>query len=119
MKKTILTVALATLASVALAADVEKTTTTTTEGGGSSTTVKTTTSSGTVTEYAPGKTFIVKESSGPVTYHYGDKVTYVTGRGKTISDDEARTRIKAGAPVHVLSPPQGSAPITSGVEPDD
>src|SRR5438477_416450 len=64
-------------ASFAIAADTETTTTT-----------KTTTSRGTISEYAPGKTFIVKETSGPVTYRYGKKVTYVTRGGKTLSEDD-------------------------------
>src|SRR4051812_39088558 len=119
MKKTILSLAFATLASVALAADVEKTTTTTTTGGGAVSTTQTTTSSGTITEYTPGSTFIVKESSGPVHYRYGDKVTYVTKSGKTISDDEVRTRIKVGAPVHVHYTTDGDARVISRVELDD
>ena len=76
-------------ASVAFAAETVSTTTTTT------------TSSGTISEYSPGSTFIVKESSGPVTYRYGEKVTYVTRGGKTLTDDQVRTRIKVGAPVSV------------------
>jgi hypothetical protein len=119
MKTTILSLALATLASVALAADVEKTTTTKTEGGTTTTSTKTTTGTGTITEYTPGTTFIVKESSGPVTYRYGDKVTYVTRSGKTIGDDEVRTRIKVGAPVHVHYTTHGSDRIISRVELDD
>src|SRR6185436_10403685 len=77
-----------------VAGDKEKTTTTTTE-------TKTTTSTGTITEYSPGETFIVKESSGPVTYHYGKKVTYVTRSGKEIPETELKTRIKVGSPVTV------------------
>jgi hypothetical protein len=121
MKKTILSVAFATLASVALAADVEKSTTTTTTGGGttSTTTTKTTTGSGTITEYTPGTTFIVKESSGPVTYHYGKHVTYVTKSGKTIPEAEVRTRIKVGAPVHVHYTTEGDNRVISRVEVDD
>jgi hypothetical protein len=119
MKKTLLSVAFATLASVALAVDVEKTTTTTTNGGTVSTSTKTTTSSGTITEYTPGSTFIVKESSGPIKYRYGKSVTYVTKSGKTISDDEVRTRIKVGAPVHVYYVTEGSDRVISRVEIDD
>ena len=58
------------------------TTTTTTAGG---TTTSVTTSSGTLHEYTPGTTFIVKETSGPVTYKYGTTVTYVTKKGKTLT----------------------------------
>jgi hypothetical protein len=119
MKKTILSLAFATLASVALAVDVEKTTTTKTEGGTTTTSTKTTTSSGTITEYTPGSTFIVKETSGPVTYRYGKSVTYVTKSGKTISDAELKTRIKVGAPVHVHYTTDGDARVISRVEIDD
>ncbi len=109
MKKTIIAL-LSIVASAAIAAD-EKTTTTTT--------TSTTTSTGTITEYAPGKTFIVKETSGPVTYHYGEKVTYVTKKGKTLSDDEVRTRIKVGAPVSVHYTTKGNDRVISRVEIDD
>ena len=42
----------------------------------------TTYGSGTITEYSPGSTFIVKESSGPVTYNYGDRVEYARPGGR-------------------------------------
>jgi hypothetical protein len=109
MKKAILSMTIAAVASVAFAADVTT----------SSTTTTTTTGTGTVTEYAPGKTFIVKESSGPVTYRYGKKVTYVTKKGTTLSDDEVRTRIKVGAPVSVHYATEGSDRVISRVEIDD
>lgn len=90
MKKVIIPI-LALCASVAIAAEVTTETTTT----------KTTTSTGTVHEYSPGSTFIVKEETGPVNYRYGKSVTYVTKSGKTLTDDQVRTRIKVGAPVSV------------------
>ena len=106
MKRTILSVAIATFASVAFAADVTTTTTTTT-------------GTGTLTEFSPGQTFIVKETSGPVTYHYGKKVTYVTKKGKTLSDDQVRTRIKVGAPVSYHYVTEGDRRVISRVEIDD
>ena len=64
MKKILIPI-LALCASAAIAADVvEKTTT-----------ITTTTGNGTITEYVAGKTFIVKETSGPMAYRYGKKVT--------------------------------------------
>ena len=108
MKKSILTVGLSALASIALAADVTTTSTTTT-----------TTGTGTITEFTPGSTFVVKESSGPVKYRYGKKVTYVTRSGKTLTDDEVRTRIKIGAPVSVHYLSEGSDRVISKVEIDD
>jgi hypothetical protein len=106
MKKILLSILGAT-AAVAIAAEVETTTTTTT------------TSTGTISEYAPQKTFIVKETSGPVTYRYGKKVTYVTKKGKTLSDDEVRTRIKVGLPVTVHYLKEGDARVINRVEIDD
>src|SRR3954451_22506589 len=109
MKKTITTLlACVAAASLACAADVTTSTTTTTTSG-----------SGTLTEYSPGKTFIVKESSGPVTYHYGKDVTYVTKKGKTLSDDEVRTRIKVGSPVTYHYSTEGDNRVIDRVEIDD
>jgi hypothetical protein len=107
MKKLLIPI-LAVCASAAIAADVTETTTT-----------KTTTGTGTISGYAPGKTFIVKETAGPVTYRYGKKVTYVTKKGKTLSDDEVRTRIKVGAPVSVQYSTEGENRIINRVEVDD
>ena len=111
MKRTLIT-ALALIAAAAIAADEKKTTSTTT------TTTTTTTGSGTITEYSPGKTFILKESSGPVTYRYGEKVVYVTRKGKTLTDDEVRTRIKIGAPVSVHYSTVGQDRVIDRVEVD-
>ena len=81
--------------------------------------VKTTTTTGTIEEYAPGKTFIVKETSGPVTYHYGTKVEYVTKKGKVLTDDDVRTRIKVGSPVSVHYVTEGERRMIRRVEIDD
>jgi hypothetical protein len=88
MKKTIMSMALAMMTSVAFSADVTSTTTSTT-------------STGTIHEYSPGSTFIVKEESGPVRYKYGKKVTYVTKSGRELDEATVRTRVKVGAPVTV------------------
>src|SRR5438309_2191497 len=109
MKKIIIPI-LALCASAAIAADTVESTTTTT---------KTTTSTGTITEYAPGKTFIVRESSGPVTYRYGEKVAYVTRSGRALSDEDVRTRIKIGLPVSVHYVTEGQNRIIHRVEIDD
>ena len=85
----------------------------------STTTTSVTRSTGTISEYAPGSTFVVKETSGPVTYRYGKTVTYVTKGGKTLSDDEVRTRIRVGAPVHVHYSSEGDDRVISRVEIDD
>ena len=90
MKKTLLSMALAAVAPFAWAQVSETTTTTTTTEG-----------NGTITEYAPGKTIMLKESSGPRIYHFGKTVTYVTRSGKTLDEDVVRTRVKVGVPVRV------------------
>jgi hypothetical protein len=92
-----------------LAVDKETTTTTT----------KTTTSTGTISEYAPGTTFVVKESSGPVTYKYGKKVVYTTKSGKEIPEAELKTRIKVGSPVSVDYVTEGDTRVVNKIVVDD
>jgi hypothetical protein len=106
MNKTALSLACALVVSTAFAADEVVSTTTTT-------------STGTVSEFTPGSTFVVKEKAGPVKYKYGKKVTYVTKSGKTLTDDEVRTRIKVGAPVSVHYATEGDQRVISKVEIDD
>jgi hypothetical protein len=90
MKKTLVIMALAIAAPFAWAQVSETTTTTTTTEG-----------NGTITEYTPGNVIVLKESSGPRTYHFGKTVTYVTRSGKVLNEDVVRTRVKVGAPVRV------------------
>jgi hypothetical protein len=111
MTKTILSLAVAALTTVAFAKDKVVTST--------ATTTDSTIGTGTITEYSPGKTFIVKETSGPVTYRYGKEVHYVTKKGTRLSEDEVRTRVKVGAPVHVHYTTEGSDRVISSVELDD
>ena len=89
MKKLLLSIALAVASPFAWAQVSETTTTTTTEGGG------------TITSFTPGNTIVLRESSGPRTYHFGKTVTYVTKSGKVLDEDTVRTKIKVGVPVHV------------------
>ena len=83
------------------------------------TTTTTTTSTGTLTEYVPGTSFVVKETSGPVSYRYGDKVTYVTRSGQTLTDEQIKTRVKVGAPVSVHYSTEGEDRIIDRVEVDE
>jgi hypothetical protein len=106
MKKAILSIAAAVVATTAFAADTVTSTTTTT-------------STGTLEEYTPGSTFVVKESSGPMKYRYGKKVTYVTKSGKVLTDADVKTRIKVGSPVTVHYGTEGDARVISKVEIDD
>jgi hypothetical protein len=108
MKKTIMSILCAGIASaIAIGAEVTTTTTTTTYG------------TGTIEEFTPGTIFVVKEKAGPVKYLYGKKVTYVTKSGKTVSGDEIRTRIRVGSPVRVYVDSEGDAKVINKVEIDD
>jgi hypothetical protein len=90
MKKTILALALAVAAPFAWAQVSETTTTTTTTEG-----------NGTITEFTPGSTIVLKETAGPKHYRFGKTVTYVTRSGKVLDEGVVKERIKVGVPVHV------------------
>jgi len=90
MKKMLLSIALAIVAPLAWGQVSETTTTTTTTEG-----------SGTITQYSPGSTIVLKESTGPRTYRFGKTVTYVTRSGTVLDEAAVRTRIKVGIPVRV------------------
>lgn len=90
MKKIVISLALALAAPFAWGQVSETTTTTTTTEG-----------NGTITEYTPGNTIVLKETSGPRTYHFGKTVTYVTRSGKVLDPDVVRTRVRVGVPVRV------------------
>ena len=110
MKKLLLSIAVAAAAPFAWAQVSETTTstTTTTEGGG------------TITEFTPGRTIVLKESSGsPRSYRFGKTVTYVTKSGTTLTDADVKARIKIGAPVRVLYATEGDTRIINKVEIDD
>ncbi len=94
---------------------------TTKSGDGTTTTEKTTTttSTGTITEYTPGKTIIVKEEAGPRTYTVGEKVVYVTKGGKTIPEAEVRQRLRSGAHVSVHYAKNGEVMTASRIVVDD
>src|SRR5437667_9115180 len=89
MKKLILSMALAVAAPFAWAQVSETTTTTTTEG------------SGTITEFSPGSTIVLKETAGPRHYRFGKKVVYVTRSGKELDETTVRTRVRVGVPVRL------------------
>ena len=90
MKKTLISLVLAVVAPFAWAQVSETTTTTTTTEG-----------NGTITDYTPGSTIVLRETSGPRTYRFGKTVTYVTRSGKVLDEDTVRTRVKVGIPVRV------------------
>jgi hypothetical protein len=98
MKKVLVSIALAVAAPFAWAQVSETTTTTTTTEG-----------NGTITEFTPGSTIVLKESSGSRHYRFGKSVTYVTRSGKTLDEATVRTRVKVGVPVRVHYMGEGDA----------
>jgi Rieske Fe-S protein len=119
MKTKLHSLAFAILASTAVIAQDSTTTKTTTVNPDGSTTTQTTTTTGTIHEYVPGTTFVVKETSGPVTYRYGKTVSYVTKGGKIISADDVKTRIRVGLPVSVHYYMDGDTRVVQRVVIDD
>jgi hypothetical protein len=106
MKKTLLTTALAVVASFAWGQtlrqplmktqDVPKQPQQTTN-----TTSTAAEDTGTITQYTPGSAIVLKETSGPVHYRFGKTVTYVNRSGKVLDEKTVKTRIKVGVPVRV------------------
>jgi hypothetical protein len=90
MKKVLLSIALACVATFAWGQVSETTTTTTTTEG-----------TGTITEYTPGSAIVLKETAGPVRYRFGKTVTYVTRSGRPLDETTVKTKIKVGVPVRV------------------
>ncbi len=110
MKKLLLSIGLAAVAPLVWGQTESSTTTTTTT---------TTTGTGTITEYTPGSSIVLKETSGPRTYHFGKEVVYVTKSGKVIDADKVRERVKVGVPVHVIYSGEGENMVVNKVELED
>jgi hypothetical protein len=64
-------------------------------------TTSTTDADGTITEYTPGSAIVLRESSGSVRYRFGKTVTYVTRTGKVLDKNTVNTKIRVGVPVRV------------------
>ena len=103
MKKTLVSMALAVIAPLAWGQVSQTTTTTTTE------------SNGTITEFTPGNTLVLKESSGPRHYRFGKTVTYVTRSGTALDEATVKTKIKVGVPVRVHYMTEGNAMVVDRV----
>jgi len=105
MKRMLLSMALAAVASVAWGQTTRqplmKTQDVPQQRQTTSTTTTTTEGTGTITEFTPGSAIVLKESSGPRHYRFGKTVTYVTRSGKVLNEDTVRTRVKVGVPVRV------------------
>jgi len=108
MKKLLLSIGLAAIAPFAWSQTASTTTTTTT-----------TTGAGTITEYTPGSSIVLKETSGPRSYHFGKEVVYTTRSGKVIEPDVVRTRVKVGIPVHVQFTGEGDNVMVNRVVLDE
>lgn len=76
-------------------------------------------SRGTVTEYIPGTTFVVRESSGPIVYVQGQDVIYTTKTGVILTQDAARALIKVGTPVTVHYDTRGDTRVLTRVVVDE
>jgi hypothetical protein len=74
----------------------------------STTTTTTTEGNGTITEFSPGSSIVLKESAGPRHYRFGKKVVYVTRSGKELDEATVRTRVKVGVPVRVHYATEGN-----------
>lgn len=106
MKKTLLTIALAAVASFAWGQTLRQPLMKTQDAPQRQQTTSTTTTTtseetGTITQYTPGSAIVLKETSGPVHYRFGKTVTYVTRSGKVLDQNTVRTRVKVGVPVRV------------------
>ena len=105
MKKMLLTLALAAVASFAwgqtLRQPLMKTQDVPQRQQTTSTTTTTSEETGTITQYTPGSAIVLKETSGPVHYRFGKTVAYVTRSGKVLDQNTVRTRVKVGVPVRV------------------
>ena len=103
MKKLLLVCALALASPFAFAQVSQTTTTTTTEDNG------------TITEFTPGSTIVLKETSGPRQFHFGKTVTYVTRSGTVLDENTVRTRVKVGVPVRVHYVGEGDSMLVDRV----
>ncbi len=98
---------------LALSTAVAQTTTTT------KTTTTYSTASGTLNTYVPGTSFVVKETTGPVSYNYGPDVVYATRAGTVLTQEQVQARIRVGVPVRVEYAPQGETRVIHRVVVDE
>lgn len=78
-----------------------------------------TVSDGVVDVYEPGARFVVRESTGPVSYNYGPQTVYSTPGGVVLTAEQVRTRMRAGLPVRVEYLTEGQARVVQRVVIDD
>jgi hypothetical protein len=116
MKKIIIGVACALVASLALAQQTTTTTeqTTTTQPATQTTTTSTTYTAGTVTTFTPGKTIIVKSDEGPISFALGTAARIVDGAGKIVT-----APLRAGQKVKVYYTGTGETRVVEHVQVED
>ena len=121
MKKSMITLACAMIAPIALAqtstTTTEKTTATNPTTATTTTETTTTTTDGTVTTFTPGKTIVVRTTTAPdpVSYVLGKTVHYANKAGREIDEH----LIKPGARVHVYYDGTGETRTVNRVVVDD
>jgi hypothetical protein len=82
------------------------------DGAGTTTSTQSTTTAGTIQEFTPGSSrIVIKSSTGPVTYAYSKRTTFVDAAGNTISYET----IKPGEPTTVYYTMEGGQPVVSKV----
>jgi hypothetical protein len=70
---------------------------------------------GTITEFTPGSTIVLKETSGPVNCGFGKTVVYTTRSGTVLSDADVRTKVRVGVPVRVHFAGEGDARVVDRI----
>lgn len=70
---------------------------------------------GVVDVYEPGTRFVVRETTGPVTYTYGPQVVYATPGGMVLTAEQVKTRMRAGLPIRVEYVTQGDSRVVRRV----
>jgi len=118
MNKSIITAACALIAPLAFAQTSTTTTEQTTTGAPAATTTTETTTTyetGTVTNYAPGKTIVVKsEREGPLSFALGTAARIVDGAGKIVT-----APLRPGQKVKVYYTGNGEKRVVEHVQVED
>ena len=101
MIKLFLSVTFATALMGLVAYGQTSTSSTTTATGATETTTTTTESFGTVTDFTPGQTLVLKTEAGePMHYKFGKTVTYMTADGRVV--DASKVRKDSKVRVHYI-----------------
>lgn len=102
--------ALMALGSISVSVSAQSMVSASTEGG-----VAVSSSTGVVDVYEPGLRFIVRESTGPVSYSHSPQAVYATLGGMVLTAEQVRAHMRAGLPVRVEYVPQGETRVIQRV----